>query len=367
MCKGLKIIYNMLNDSFRILDANLNRASEGIRVIEDIFRFIYEDENISNELRLLRHKIRKSLKNFNEKFLTKRSSLFDVGLKNSNKKEGLDKKNNINELIYANFKRVEEALRCIEENLKIEKLHKLSKLYEELRFDVYNIEKEVTIFKSLDAKKKKITGIYAISGEEFSCMRDNVYVAEEILKAGVKVFQYREKEKKMLYKYEQAKKIKALCNKYDALFIMNDDIDLAILVGADGVHIGQEDIPIKEVRKLVGDNMIIGVSTHSPKEADRAVKEGADYIGVGPIFKTKTKKDVIDPVGLKYLDYVVKNIKIPFVAIGGIKEHNILETKKRGAKCFAMITEIVGAKDIQSKINKIYNLLNETSTHNVFY
>jgi thiamine-phosphate pyrophosphorylase len=118
------------------------------------------------------------------------------------------------------------------------------------------------------------------------------------------------------------------------------------------VHIGQEDLPVDKVRLHVGEKMIIGVSTHSPHQAQSAVDDGADYIGVGPIFKTYTKKDVCDPVGLDYLDYVVNNIKIPFVVIGGIKLGNITEVVKRGAKCISMITEIVGSGDIEERIRE---------------
>lgn len=125
------------------------------------------------------------------------------------------------------------------------------------------------------------------------------------------------------------------------------------LVKADGVHIGQEDLPIEKVRELVGTDMIIGLSTHSPEQAQDAVARGADYIGVGPIFKTHTKKDVCEPVGLQYLGYVAKNLSIPFVAIGGIKEYNIREVKDRGAKCICMVTEIVGAEDISEKVRCI--------------
>lgn len=136
-------------------------------------------------------------------------------------------------------------------------------------------------------------------------------------------------------------------------FIVNDHVDLALMVGADGVHLGQDDLPPAKVRELVGDEMIIGLSTHSPAQAGAAVRSGADYIGVGPIFATRTKEDVCAPVGLEYLDFVVKNIDLPFVAIGGIKEHNIAEVRKRGARCIAMVTEIVGAGDIAARVRSL--------------
>ena len=131
-----------------------------------------------------------------------------------------------------------------------------------------------------------------------------------------------------------------------AAFVVNDDIDLAVLVKADGVHIGQEDLPVEAVRRLVGEKMAIGLSTHSPQEARDAVSRGADYIGVGPIFRTFTKEDVCDPVGLEYLEYVAKNVDIPFVAIGGIKQGNVADVVRKGAGCVAVITEIVEADDI---------------------
>jgi len=197
------------------------------------------------------------------------------------------------------------------------------------------------------------TDIYCLTGEKFSLGRSNVDVVREMLESGIRLVQYREKEKKMGAKYEECLAIRDLTRKAGVAFIVNDDIELARLVGADGVHIGQEDLPVEAVRRLVGENMAIGLSTHSPAEARDAVKRGADYIGVGPIFKTFTKEDVVDPVGFEYLDYVVNNVDIPFVAIGGIKEHNIGEVFRRGASCVALVTEIVGEENINEKINAL--------------
>jgi thiamine-phosphate pyrophosphorylase len=131
------------------------------------------------------------------------------------------------------------------------------------------------------------------------------------------------------------------------------------MVGADGVHIGQDDWPVPAVRGLIGETMAIGLSTHSPDQAAAALASGVDYIGVGPIFETHTKKDVCDPVGLSYLDHVVREVPLPFVAIGGIKAHNIHEVAKRGAKCICLVTEITGADNIGGKIREIRNILSE--------
>jgi len=197
------------------------------------------------------------------------------------------------------------------------------------------------------------TDLYCLTAEKFSLERSNIDVVGSMLEAGVKLVQYREKEKKMGAKLEECRVIREMTRKAGAAFIVNDDIDIAMLVEADGVHIGQEDLPIEDVRQLVGWDMAIGLSTHSPEQALDAVRRGADYIGVGPIFRTFTKEDVVDPVGYAYLDYVVANLDIPFVAIGGIKEHNVDEVVRRGAHCVALVTEIVGAENMKEKITAL--------------
>ncbi|ABO48626.1 thiamine-phosphate pyrophosphorylase [Desulforamulus reducens MI-1] len=202
------------------------------------------------------------------------------------------------------------------------------------------------------------TGLYGITAEEYSLGRSNYAVIKAMINAGIKVIQYREKEKKLREKYQECLDIRKLTQQAGVTFIVNDHIDLALMVGADGVHIGQDDLPPEKVRQLVGEKMIIGLSTHSPLQAQAALAAGVDYIGVGPIFATRTKKDVCQPVGLEYLEYVVKNIPLPFVAIGGIKEHNLSEVSKRGAQCAALVTEIVGAKDIVEKVHSLRKRIN---------
>lgn len=197
------------------------------------------------------------------------------------------------------------------------------------------------------------TDIYCLTAEKFSLGRTNVEVVRAMLDNGIKLVQYREKEKKMGLKFEECQAIRAMTRDAGAAFIINDDIDLAMAVGADGVHIGQEDFPLEVVRNLVGETMAIGLSTHRPEEALDAVKRGADYIGVGPIFRTFTKEDVCDPVGFEYLEYVANNVDIPFVAIGGIKEHNVIDVVRRGCNCVALVTEIVEAEDIGAKITAL--------------
>ena len=200
-------------------------------------------------------------------------------------------------------------------------------------------------------------GIYGLTAEKFSLGRSNPDVVRAMLDAGVRIIQYREKTKKMGAKYEECLQLRAMTREAGAAFIVNDDIDLALLVDADGVHVGQEDLPVAAVRSLVGEGRAIGLSTHSPEQARAAVAAGADYIGVGPIYATQTKDDVCAPVGLAYLDYVVREIDLPFVAIGGIKESNLAEVAAHGARCPALVTEIVGAPDIRGKVSALNCIL----------
>ncbi len=196
--------------------------------------------------------------------------------------------------------------------------------------------------------------IYGITANQFSRGRSNLEVVRQMLEAGIKIIQYREKDFSVLQKYHECLAIRDLTARYGACFIINDDVHVALAVESDGVHVGQDDLPAEKAREIVGDKMLIGLSTHSPEQADKAVQSGvADYIGVGPLYQTFTKKDVQPAVGLEYLDYVVTHHHIPFVAIGGIKEHNVADVVRRGATCVCLVTEVVGAEDIGMKIQAI--------------
>lgn len=180
--------------------------------------------------------------------------------------------------------------------------------------------------------------------------------------AGIDVLQYREKVRdksfrQMLAECEQIRKITA-----DARvpFIVNDHLGIAMMVGADGIHQGQDDLPVKQLREIVP-RMMIGCSTHSPEQAEKAIADGADYIGVGPVFTTSTKEDVCDAVGLEYLAYVAKTHDIPFVAIGGIKRYNLGEVMARGARTVCLVTEIISARNIADRITEIRKIMASVS------
>lgn len=196
-------------------------------------------------------------------------------------------------------------------------------------------------------------GLYCLTAEPFSLGRGNVEVVRAMLDAGVRLIQYREKRKKAGEMYRECKELRAMTRAAGAALVVNDHIDLALLVEADGVHVGQEDLPVAAVRRLTGPRVAIGLSTHGPDQARAAVAAGADSIGVGPIHATRTKEDVCAPVGLEYLDFVVREIDLPFAAIGGIKTHNLPQVLARGARTVCLVTEIVGAPDIGARIAEL--------------
>ena len=198
-------------------------------------------------------------------------------------------------------------------------------------------------------------GIYGITAEKFSGGRANVEVVRAMIAGGIRIIQYREKRpaKSFSGMLGECRHIRRLTREAGVLLIINDYVDIAQMVDADGVHVGQDDFPVGAVRGLIGPGKIIGLSTHSPEQAAAAVPAGADYIGVGPIFSTATKEGVCAPVGLGYLDHVVRTRPLPFVAIGGIKEHNLDQVIRHGAKTICLVTEIVGATDIAATVRRL--------------
>ncbi|MDQ0481662.1 thiamine phosphate synthase [Guptibacillus hwajinpoensis] len=189
--------------------------------------------------------------------------------------------------------------------------------------------------------------LYVITGEEFHPTRGVVEVMEEAIQGGADIIQLRDKTNSKRVVLDKARKLRELTRKYDVPFIVNDHIDIALAVDADGIHLGQDDMPLHLAREIVGKDKIIGISTHRIQEAREAEQGGADYIGAGPIFPTNSKSDVVDPVTTSYLDEVVSEISIPFVAIGGIKLHNVADVVNSGANRICVISEVVGSGDVK--------------------
>lgn len=316
----------------RIIDANVNRVVEGIRVIEDLFRFEYNNKKLSKELREMRHTIRKF---YNKSALIQyRDVQNDVGVETSFE-SSIDRKSSYQEIIHANFSRITESLRVLEEINKIGNNYSLGKEIEKIRFRIYRMES--SFIKSLKLRFEK--EIYGITNEKIS----NMMAIEQVklfVKKGIRIIQYREKDKPKRERLEDCLKIKKYLDTLNNhIFIVNDDIDIAKIVESDGIHLGQEDIGIEYIREKYP-NFIIGVSTHNKHQVKEAIEKGADYIGVGPMFATETKKNVEASKGLEFLQWVEKNTDLPFVTIGGINNNNINKIFNSGGKTVAMISQL---------------------------
>ena len=186
--------------------------------------------------------------------------------------------------------------------------------------------------------------LYVITESAISRGRSNEFVVKEAIKGGAKIIQLREKRWDKDRIKQEAIKLLRICRENNVLFIVNDYVDIALEIGADGVHLGQSDMPIKEARKICGDKLIIGLSTHSVEQAVKADKENVDYITIGPVFKTRAKDYTVGPEIIKE---ILKKIKMPLIAIGGINRDNIDSVLWQGAKSVAVISAVVGAEDVR--------------------
>lgn len=194
--------------------------------------------------------------------------------------------------------------------------------------------------------------IYPVVSSEFTAGRSDLDVLSAIIAGGAKIVQLREKALSKRDFFLLAEQFRTLTNKHDVLLIINDHLDIALGVDADGVHLGQDDLPLEVARRLAPD-MIIGASTHNQREADLACRQGADYVNLGPIYATQTKSLSMNPLGPEIITTVGSRLDIPFTVMGGIKERHIPELMSLGASKIAMVTEITQAEDIEERVKQL--------------
>jgi thiamine-phosphate pyrophosphorylase len=194
--------------------------------------------------------------------------------------------------------------------------------------------------------------VYPVTCERFSEGRSNLEVLEAVIQGGSKIIQLREKEYPKRDLYNLALKFREITTRGRVLLIINDHVDIALAVDADGVHLGQEDLPLQVARKLAPE-LLIGASTHSLQQALQAEKDGADYVNIGPIFPTKTKDGVGRSLGPKAISEISPQIKVPFTVMGGINAENIDQVLAEGARRVAMVTAITRAADIAAKVRSL--------------
>ncbi|MFC1645619.1 thiamine phosphate synthase [Candidatus Omnitrophota bacterium] len=205
-----------------------------------------------------------------------------------------------------------------------------------------------------DALKK--SGIYAILDIKTCHKKNTTKLTQNLLKNNIKIIQLRDKDSAWQEVLRKAYRLKKIIND-KALLIINDFPQICILTGASGVHLGQKDLSLKFARKILGDNKIIGISCHNIKQAERAQRNGADYIGFGPIFKTPTKK-YCKPIGTKEIGILKKKVKIPFFLIGGIDTQQLKTIKSHKINRIAVCRALCQAKDLNKKIRQLRSYLN---------
>ncbi len=319
---------------FQIIDANLDRAREGLRVLEDWARFGLGKEEYVKRIKNFRQILGKNHLEIYKKSRNhgqdKCQGLTHVEQKNKKKPE---------QIISSNSARVQEALRVIEEFSKLNN-HELSKIASQIRYEIYTLEIDLL---SLNIGKKseeilKENNLYVITDQKENLLQ----TIEEILIAGVKIIQHRFKTGTDKEHLEEAIQIKNLCKNYDSLFIINDRVDIALASNADGIHIGQDDLDLKTARKLLGYSKIIGISANNAFDISNAIKNGCDYLGIGPVFETSTKNK--KPLGIEKIKSLTKNLAIPWFAIGGVTTNNISYLKSCGFNKVALVSQLMNSK-----------------------
>ncbi len=316
---------------YRILDANLDRAREGLRIIEEWCRLGLNHQPLAEECK----QIRQELAQWHTWELRQaRDTPGDVGTDLSHPQEEV--RESIEQLLQANLCRSQEALRVLEEYSKLYE-PKMATACKQLRYRVYTIES--SLFNNYRHQQLHNAPLYLVTSPEPELLK----VVEAALKGGLSLVQYRDKEGKDSDRLEKAHQLCQLCHQYNALFIVNDRVDIALAVDADGVHLGQHDAPVTFAREILGSHKIVGRSTTNKQELNKAIAERADYVGVGPFYETPTKPGKA-AAGTEYIDYVKAKCPVPWFAIGGIDLNNINAVLTTGAQRVAVVRAIMQAE-----------------------
>lgn len=335
---------------YRILDANLDRAREGLRIIEEWCRFGLNNASLTEECKQLRQELGSW---HSADLRAARDTPGDPGTDLTHPHE--EKRSGIEQLLQANLCRVEEALRVLEEYGKLYRSD-MALACKQMRYRVYTLESQLLVRQRHQKLQRSL--LYLVTSPA-----ENLFATvEAALQGGLTLVQYRDKTADDTIRLNNAKKLRQICHDYDALFIINDRVDLALAVDADGVHLGQQDMPIAVARQMLGTQKIIGRSTTNPEELQRAIQEGADYVGVGPVYETPTKAGRA-AAGLDYVRHAKEHASIPWFAIGGIDTANLNDVLSAGAERVSVVRAVMQADQptlatqyFLSQLNRIQTL-----------
>ncbi len=328
---------------YRIIDANFNRAREGVRIIEEFCRFALNCSPLSERAKQLRHELSTVIDKLDTgRLISSRDTLGDVGIGKTVDKQLT--RDNLSDCFTAACKRLTEALRTLAEMTQT--LNRpVAEAIEKLRYEAYTLEKDIVLF-SEPVEKFRRVGLYVIISSGLPV--DVISLTHRCLAGGADCIQLRAKNTKDDTFFAVAAEFVKVCKAAGVLSIINDRVDIAVAVGADGVHLGQSDLPVEQARKLQLSPLIIGKSTHSLEQLRNTCEEYPTYVSLGPVFSSGTKPDT-EPVGLDYIRQATKELVdtgIGNVAIGGITLENVEDVLKAGAKAIAVCSVVAEAKDI---------------------
>ncbi|MCA9062041.1 MAG: thiamine phosphate synthase [Planctomycetaceae bacterium] len=328
----------------RIIDAARNRAREGLRVLEDYARFVCDHADASRLLKELRHELVDAEQLLPPATLRARNTESDVGTQITVPREIL--RESLTDVVLANCRRVQESLRTLEEFGKLLQPEFAARM-KQLRYQSYELEQllasdslsvPVTDDSSNRHRRLQQASLYLLVTEKLCRLPWQEFVGQ-VLSTGIDVLQLREKELNDAELLRRARWIGAACRDVGTLFIVNDRPDIAVLADADGVHVGQDELPPADARTIIGSHRLLGVSTHDTQQATAAETAGADYLGVGPVFTSQTKQ-FTEYAGLDYVRAAARHVTIPWFAIGGITPDNIATLQQAGASRIAVTAAI---------------------------
>ena len=326
--------------SARMLDANANRAREALRVLEDYARFALDNAAICGQLKSLRHELAAALGRLHiDDAVLARDTTGDVGTAISTAAEMA--RPGLAEVVIAAGKRLSEALRVLEEVGKTIDPVAAAAL-EQIRYRGYTLEQTLARV-ARQAGRFADVRLYVLLTEAL-CRQPWEQTLDALLAGGAQCVQLREKTLPDTEFLRRATIVAERCRQAGAISIINDRPDIAQLAGADGVHVGQTDLPCGAVRKVLGHEAMVGVSTEHLAQARAAVADGATYVGVGPMFATHTK-DKPRIAGTAYAAEAIKSLSLPCVAIGGITPANVSDLTAVGVRCVAVCAAIIGDAD----------------------
>jgi len=337
---------------YRILDANANRAREALRVAEEAARFALERPDLAETLKRLRHDLRAALGGLDPRaLLAARDTAGDVGTEIGTPEE--NRRTGTADVARAAFKRLAESLRALEEYGKVVDA-RVAEAVERIRYRAYDLEKR---FEQAVAPSERLAaGGLCVLVTESLCRRPYEEVVRGALGGGASAVQVREKGISDRALLERARQASAWAHEAGALVIVNDRADVAVLAGADGVHVGQDDLPVREARRIVGAGRIVGASSHSVREAQVAAEAGADYVSCGAMFPSVTKPGR-EAAGPALCRQVARAVGVPVMAIGGITAERAAEVLAAGATWLAVSGAVCSAEDPEAETRRLVEII----------